>query len=685
MADEIRGYFEAEAEELIARLTRGVAGLNGGELAAAGAQDMLRAAHTLKGAAHVVGEKKLASLAHDFEDGVAAYRAAPTAAGGAGLVAMVDGLAAELKGEAGIAGTVGELGEMPAEDIQAPGSEGKREEKARVELAAGGRAGQTVRVDIAEARRLLDGVAESDRLVSRVNVLLGRLDMLAFEIEAGGSHRSREAARAGLRAGMHDELDRLARGLREMYRVASQLRMGSTEALLQEAGRVVRATGAALGKQVACVTGGEQERVEMPILDALSDALLHLVRNAVAHGVGTPERRVSQGKPPGGTVWVEVTRVGAEVVFRCRDDGKGIAVEPIRKAAVARGELTAGSAAAATDEELLRLLLRPGFSLHGGVDEVSGRGVGLDAVAEAAARVRGRVTIESKVGVGTTFTITVPQTAFAAEALELRAAGCRYAVPLRRVEQTFRLETHPTGDAGQALSLRVGKEIMSFLWLQDAFAGGGNYEQGVCVVLNAGGKRVALGVERLDGLSEALVQPVSRFAGVADYVAGMTVGSDGVLVPVLDVEALMAVARQGVGRKAGPATTSATAQRLPILVIDDSLTTRMLEQSILEAEGYDVEVAVHAEMGLEMARRKRYGLFLVDVEMPGMSGYDFVTIVTADPVLKETPAILVTSLDSAESRERGRVAGAYSYIVKGEFNQEIYLDRIRSVVGAGRP
>ena len=123
---------------------------------------------------------------------------------------------------------------------------------------------------------------------------------------------------------------------------------------------------------------------------------------------------------------------------------------------------------------------------------------------------------------------------------------------------------------------------------------------------------------------------------------------------------------------------------LPILVIDDSLTTRMLEQSILEAEGYEVELATSAEQGLAMARAKRYALFLVDVEMPGMNGFEFVATVTADETLSQTPAILVTSLDSAESRERGRAAGAYSYIVKGEFNQSIYLDRIRSIAGNRR-
>ncbi len=653
MAEDIRQYFEAEAEELIARLTHGVAGLSGGELEAEAAQDMLRAAHTLKGASHVMGERKMAGLAHEFEDGVAAYRASPTEGGAEKLLGLVDALSAELKGEAVVIAKVAE---------------------AAVEPFSMRRQG-TVRVDRADVQRLQDGVVDNDLLVVQMRKLLGRLEGL----EGTGTAEMRRVERAAVRAEMRDELDRLARGTREIYRVTSGMQLGSTEGLLLEAGRVVRATAAALGKDVVCVTRGEKERVETPVLDALSDALLHLVRNAVAHGVASAEVRKRRGKPGAATVTVEVKRVGTEVVFKCEDDGEGIALEPIRRAAVARGEMSESAAAGAGEEELLRLLLRPGFSLSGGVDEVSGRGVGLDAVAEAAARVRGRVEIESTVGVGTVFTITVPQAVFATAALDVMAGGRGYAIPVGSVEQTFRMEAHLTEQAGRTSTLLVGREIMSFAWLQDAFSGGGNRDGGTCLVLAAGTRKMALGVERIVGLSEALVRPVGLFAGVSGVVAGTTLGTDGVPRVVVDCGGLMDAMEAGL-RQVHVAKAEVTA-RLPILVVDDSLTTRMLEQSILEAEGYEVELATSAEMGLAMARKKRYGLFLVDVEMPGMDGYGFVATVTAEEGLRETPAILVTSLDSVESRERGRLAGAYSYIVKGEFNQKVYLDRIRSAVG----
>ena len=207
-------------------------------------------------------------------------------------------------------------------------------------------------------------------------------------------------------------------------------------------------------------------------------------------------------------------------------------------------------------------------------------------------------------------------------------------------------------------------------------------ESSTCVVLQIGSERLACGVDRLLGVGDALVRPVSPLARVGAQVAGTTVSAEGVPSLVVNATELLRLARTGVLRAGASSPAKAEPRkRKPILVIDDSLTTRMLEQSILETEGYEVELANSAEQGLAMAREKEYAMFLVDVEMPGMNGFEFVSLVSTDAQLKTTPAMLVTSLDSAEHRERGRAAGAVSYVVKGEFNQQIYLDRIRAVVG----
>ena len=693
MNSEIRTYFEAEAKELIDRLTRGTASLGAGpaEQDQAAIADMLRAAHTLKGAAHVVGERRMAALAHDFEDGLAAYRKQASKALAETLLALADGLAAELAGSAAPpapapAPAARPQPEPPPEPVS-PNAAAESESLPR-------RPRQTVRIEAEDARRLLDALSGSGLRVGTVGALLARLE----ELEGKGTPEMRRIERAAVRLNMADELDRLGREMLEMHRVASQLRLGSAESLLLDAGRVARATAAAQGKQVRCLTAGERERVEIPLLEAMADALLHLVRNAVAHGIESAAERRAAAKPPVATIRVTVSRRGNDAVFTCSDDGRGIDLEAIRRVAVTRGDLTAGQAAHASAADLFALLLRPGFSLSGAVDEVSGRGVGLDAVREAAARVRGRVEISSvrEPGPqqGTTFRVIAPQALFAIRALEVEAGGRRFELPLAHVEQTLRLDQHLKDSAGRTQTLLVGRETMSFAWLDDAFPGGTRDRTrrafAVCLVLAEGARRMAIGVDRMVGLSDVLVLPVPAFAGVAGYVAGTAMGPDGVPRPVIDAAALLDFLAGPQHRRflaASPSSSSAqpVAEHalLPILVVDDSLTTRMLEQSILEAEGYEVELATSAEQGLAMARAKHYALFLVDVEMPGMNGYEFVATVTADETLRRTPAIMVTSLDSPESRERGRAAGAYSYIVKGEFNQAVYLDRIRSVVGFG--
>jgi two-component system chemotaxis sensor kinase CheA len=197
----------------------------------------------------------------------------------------------------------------------------------------------------------------------------------------------------------------------------------------------------------------------------------------------------------------------------------------------------------------------------------------------------------------------------------------------------------------------------------------------VAVIVEAGGSVAAVRADRLRGAATVVVRPVPELAWSEAVIAGASLDASGNPQVVLDPEHLVAAAE-----RARPAERPAPPARLPVLVIDDSLTTRMLEQSILESAGYEVDTATSAEQGLEAAREKRYALFLVDVEMPGIDGFTFIERIRADPALRETPAILVTSRASAEDRLRGEAVGAHGYIVKSEFDQVELLGRIQRMV-----
>jgi len=305
--------------------------------------------------------------------------------------------------------------------------------------------------------------------------------------------------------------------------------------------------------------------------------------------------------------------------------------------------------------------------------------VGLDVAREAASRLGAQIAIQTRSGAGTTVEIVVPVSLSSVDALVVEAAGARAAIPMDAVVRTMRLARSeiarsPDGDAiffegglipfaplsrflGEDEGSRTPRETLSV------------------VVFTGNGRRAALGVDRLLEGTTVLVRAFPALAPVDPILAGVSIDVDGNPRPVLDPEGLEEAARRA--ERAAPRPAS---PRAPILVVDDSLTTRMLEQSILESAGYTVELATSGEEALEKARGQPYALFLVDVEMPGMDGFELLERLQSDPALRGIPSILVTSRSSPEDRRRGAQAGARAYVVKSEFDQVDLLRRIGSLM-----
>jgi two-component system chemotaxis sensor kinase CheA len=409
--------------------------------------------------------------------------------------------------------------------------------------------------------------------------------------------------------------------------------------------------------------------------------LLHVVRNAVAHGIESDAERTAVGKPPVGRIDLEVERRGHRVAFLCRDDGCGVDVEAVRREAARRGLVPPSELAAMGDQGILRLMLKGGLSTKGTVTEVSGRGIGLDVVRDVATRLRGEVSIQSDPGRGTTMEICVPVSLSALPAIVVDAGGIAASVPLEAVRRTLRLAEGDIARSPQSDSIVYEGKVIPFVPLAKALRrqASSHRSQRRCsaVVVRSGETLAAVGVDRLVGTANVVVRSLPSSAHADAIVAGASLDAEGNPQLVLDAEGLVAAALAGCGAVA----EAQGASKRPVLVIDDSLTTRMLEQSILESAGYTVELATSAEEALGKTRNRHYGLFVVDVEMPGMNGFEFVAQTRADPVLRETPAILVTSRESEEDRRRGQEAGARAYIVKGEFDQGFLLQTIRELMG----
>ena len=691
-------YFRVEARELLEGLTRGILELERAPDDRSAVARLLRLAHTLKGAARVVQLPAIAELAHAAEDVLAPHRddtSPPLSREGVdALLATVDGMTARLAeidappaaGAAVVAVAVSATQAPPAgaERRLAP-REPERHQSLRVELpeadallalafeagvhAAALRRGLSELGHVRELTRALadqlaprHGEAEPSPPPARLRALVDELS------RALGAAQRALATRS----------DQTEREIGQLRGAAERLRLVPARAVFGALERAMRDAARSLGREVEFEGSGGEVRIDAHLLTPVREALLHAARNAVAHGIEPAAERVAAGKPTAGRVCVEVERRGPTLVFRCRDDGRGIDVEAVRAAAARKGLVSPADAAALDAEAISALLLRGGISTSALLSDVAGRGVGLDVVRDTAARLGGTAALRSEPRRGTTVELAVPLSLSAVRALHLEAGGVIAALPLEAVERSVHVKPERLARGHGAPGLSHEGEVLPFLplapLLRAEAAARPRQRAFSALVVRAGGQRVAVGADRLLGTSEIVVHPVPEHARAEPFVLGATLDGEGQPRLVLDPAGLVAAAR------AATAPPERRQARLPVLVVDDSLTTRMLQQSILESAGYEVELAVSAEDALEKARRRRFGLFLVDVEMPGMDGFEFVRTTRADPELSAAPAILVTSRGAPEDRQRGLEAGASAYVVKSEFDQQRLLATIERLM-----
>lgn len=677
MARDRYRYFRIEARELLDALSRGILDLEKAPGDRALVARLLRHAHTLKGAARVVQQQAVGDLAHVAEDALEPHRAE-----GAPPVPR-ERIDALLRVVDDIAASVAALEPAPAgEGAEAPAP-----------ARPGGDPFESLRIDVRELDALLTAVLEAGVQVTTLRRELAGLDHVEEVARAlsdqlslrrradGGGQRARalvEELRRALgeaRRTLSGHAGHAERELGDVRSAADRLRLLPARAVFATLERAARDAARALERGVTFHAAGGEVRVDAGVLAAVRDALLHAVRNAVAHGVEPAAERVRAGKPAAGTIRVAVGRRGRRVLFSCTDDGRGIDTERVRAAAVRKGLATPEEAAALDAEGLASLLLRGGLSTAGAVDGVAGRGVGLDVVRDTAARLEAQVSLRSEPGRGTTVEIAVPVSISALTALQVEVSGAVAALPLDAVRRTAFVPPEQVVRLPEGAGLEHEGEVIPFVPLAQVLARPLPAARRFwsAVVVQAGPRLVALGADRLTGTSELVVRPLPRFVEADPAVAGAALDAEGNPLLVLDPSGLLAAAT------AGGASEGERAARLPILVVDDSLTTRMLEQSILESAGYEVELAVSGEEALERARARRFGLLIVDVEMPGMDGFEVVRQVRADPRL-DAPAILVTSRASPEDRQRGLEAGARAYFVKSEFDQRRLLATIEELL-----
>jgi chemosensory pili system protein ChpA (sensor histidine kinase/response regulator) len=444
----------------------------------------------------------------------------------------------------------------------------------------------------------------------------------------------------------------------------------------------------AAGKQVRIETLGETVELDTSVIEQIVDPLLHLVQNAIAHGIESADERRARGKPPVGAVTLSATHQGGAVVLEVADDGRGIDPDLVRRRAVARGFVTADNAAALGDREAIDLIFLPGFSTATAVTTASGRGVGMDVVRTNVRRLNGEIDVVSTIGEGTRFTLRLPLTVLVSEALLVRVGGETFAAALNSVKLVTALspERVRPGAHGEMLMLADDTidlvSLASVLGLPEAPRG----RRRPALVLRAAGRLLAVEVDEVLHKQDIVIKPLGGFLEAAGPYAGATVTADGRVVLLLDA---LGVAERAASRvraeRAAPVVAdviSRPAPRKRVLLVDDSISVRRFVGQMLEKAGFEVTTAADgADAIARVGAGAAFDVVVTDLEMPRVNGYELIDDLRRRPATRALPVIVLTTRAGDKHVALARELGVDHYVTK-PVEEQTFVALVGSVVHA---
>jgi chemosensory pili system protein ChpA (sensor histidine kinase/response regulator) len=499
-----------------------------------------------------------------------------------------------------------------------------------------------------------------------------------------------------------DEFTKLAHRLQDEITQARMVPIGN---LYTRLSRTVRDAAKAVNKKVELTLAGAETELDNNIIQQISDPLIHLVRNAVAHGLERDEERYEQGKSDAGNVAVRAYHRGNHIYIEVEDDGRGIDYEKVRKTAVEHGLVSPESAAELGERELLDLLFQPGFSTAPRKTELAGRGVGLDVVKSNLALLNGEIEVETQKGLGTRFTLKVPLTLIISQALFVRCGSSMFALPLAFVEEIRRLKTSEVEEVGAKLLTKV-RDVVTEVVRLDSVLGlepiqpiNGYFRM---VIVNVAGRQVGLVVEDVVRKDEIVIKSLGEFLRNLKMFPGATIAPDGSLILLIDVNRLVA----GEAIEHRPLMTSANAARIfapgaaavahgaipqeaidfvpeekLVVLVDDSISVRKFVGRMLEKAGYRVKLAADGLEALEIVTQTRCDLVVTDLEMPRTNGYELLSHLRQDQQTRSIPVMVVTSRAGAKHRERAMKEGAAAFLTK-PVQEDQFIAAVGALIGS---
>lgn len=462
--------------------------------------------------------------------------------------------------------------------------------------------------------------------------------------------------------------------------------------LLEGFPRMVHDLAQSMGKKIEIAIEGKNIELEKHILEKLKDPLTHLVRNAIDHGIESPQERKATGKPETALIKIKIANLDSKhIEISVSDDGGGLNYDKIKATALAKNLITKEEAATMDEEHLGLLIFESGFSTSPIVTDLSGRGLGMSIVQQAVDELDGYIKIESKRGEGTTFRLVVPFSRATFRATLIKTAGRKFAIPTSSIVKTLRVAATSIFHAGGREMMYFDSRPLGILRVDKILnlppSDKEESSELVSIIITQSGEsQAALLVDEILHEQELLLKPLGQLLKNITLVSGASIAGDGEIIPVLNAKELMkSVSVRELEASFAKSASAKTKEKKSkkkksVLVVEDSITSRMLLKTILESEGYAVTVAVDGQDGYTALKSNPVDCVITDIEMPRMNGFELTAKIRADKKLGDLPVILVTSLESREDKERGVEVGANAYIQKSNFSQTTLLDTIKRFI-----
>ncbi len=466
-----------------------------------------------------------------------------------------------------------------------------------------------------------------------------------------------------------------------------KMRMLPLSTVLDAFPRMVRDISSTCGKEVNFLVEGGETELDKKIIEKIGDPLLHMIRNSVDHGIEAPGDRIRDGKPEAGTIRLKASYEGGNVLIELRDDGSGIPLKKIKEKAIAKKLFGEEMLNNMTENEIVNLIFRPGFSTSASVTDVSGRGVGMDVVREnIVMNLKGSIQVETVEGKGTCFFIRLPLTLAVMRVLLISVSKYKFALPLDFVKEIVKANKDQIIKVVDKRAISLREEIIPIVNLDFALdlpeKSKENSEELNIVLVEMGNECLGLVVDTILSEEDMEIKSLPNHMKSNEIVSGVTLSGKNEVVLALHVPKLFFIAKDENPEKLAPDSNREIIEepKRNILVVDDSESAREVQKSILESSGYNVAIAVDGMDGYRVAQEEQFDLVISDIEMPRMNGFDFIKKLKMEDSYRHTPVIVVSSRNEELYKRKGMQAGADAFIVKGGFDQTRLLKMVQNLI-----